>query len=189
MWQDSLAVRNETANAEPHRRQSELDAQRKKQKPSQGHGIFAGIVIVVLGVLFVFVNNFMCKAIMIPGRRCCVWNFGIAPPADAGKAPVQSITNADGKPARGDHRAGLTSPDASLIKSMDNQRVTFVNGEATITVPDSYFASPKEINHNGNGFPVTLDMVILDNHRGNEVQVPCDPFTIEIPPGAVWPRR
>lgn len=27
------------------------------------------------------------------------------------------------------------SPDVLLIKSMDNQRVTFVNGEATITVP------------------------------------------------------
>ena len=62
---------------------------------------------------------------------------------------------------------------------MDNQRVTFVNGEATITVPDSYFI-PKEITTTETDFPVTLDMVILDN-RGNEVQVPCDPFTIEIP--------
>ena len=63
---------------------------------------------------------------------------------------------------------------------MENQRVTFVNGEATITVPDSYF-HPEGDHHHGNGLsPSALDMVILDN-RGNEVQVPCDPFTIEIP--------
>ena len=104
--------------------------------------------------------------------------FGIGSLPTPEKATVESITNADGKPARKITVQGM-SPDVLLIKSMDNQRVTFVNGEATITVPDSYFI-PKEITTTETDFPVTLDMVILDN-RGNEVQVPCDPFTIEIP--------
>ena len=64
---------------------------------------------------------------------------------------MESITNADGKPARKITVQGM-SPDVLLIKSMDNQRVTFVNGEATITVPDSYFI-PKEITTTETDFP------------------------------------
>lgn len=156
--------------------QKELDAQRKKRNRRRAW-LIAGIVIVVLGVLFVFVNNYV-QSHYDSWSQMLRLEFGIGSLPTPEKATVESITNADGKPARKITVQG-TSPDVLLIKSMDNQRVTFVNGEATITVPDSYFI-PKEITTTETDFPVTLDMVILDN-RGNEVQVPCDPFTIEIP--------
>ena len=156
--------------------QKELDAQRKKRNRRRAW-LIVGIVIVVLGILFVFVNNYV-QSHYDSWSQMLRLEFGIGSLPTPEKATVESITNADGKPARKITVQG-TSPDVLLIKSMDNQRVTFVNGEATITVPDSYFI-PKEITTTETDFPVTLDMVILDN-RGNEVQVPCDPFTIEIP--------
>ena len=52
----------------------------------------------------------MCKAITIPGRRCCALEFGIGSLPTPEKATVEAITNADGKPARKITVQG-TSPD------------------------------------------------------------------------------
>ncbi|MFQ7281108.1 MAG: hypothetical protein ACLRP7_02325, partial [Christensenellales bacterium] len=121
--------------------QKELDAQRKKRNRRRAW-LIVGIVIVVLGILFVFVNNYV-QSHYDSWSQMLRLEFGIGSLPTPEKATVESITNADGKPARKITVQG-TSPDVLLIKSMDNQRVTFVNGEATITVPDSYFI-PKEI--------------------------------------------
>lgn len=156
--------------------QKELDAQRKKRNRRRAW-IIVGVLVVVLALLFVFANNYV-QAHYDSWSQMLRVEFGIGGLPTPDKAVVESITNADGKPARKISVKG-TSPDVLLVKSLENQRVTFVNGEATITVPDSYFI-PKEITSTDTAYPVTLEMVILDN-RGNEVQVPCDPFTIDIP--------
>ncbi len=156
--------------------QKEIDAKRKKKNRRRAWMI-VGIVIVALAVMFFFVNNYV-HSHYDSWSEMLRLEFGIGGLPTPEKATVESITNADGKPAKKITVKG-TSPDVLLIKSMENQRVTFVNGEATITVPDSYFI-PEEITTSDTAYPVTLDMVIVDN-RGNEVQVPCDTFTIEIP--------
>ena len=156
--------------------QKEIDAKRKKRNRKRAWLIIVGLIL-VLGLLFFFANNYV-QSHYDSWSQMLRLEFGIGSMPTPEKATVEAITNADGKSARKITVKG-TSPDVLLVKSLENQRVTFVNGVATITVPDSYFI-PKEITTTETAYPISLDMVILDN-RGNEVQVPCDTFTIDIP--------
>ncbi len=156
--------------------QKELDAMAKKQNRKRT-GVIALILLCVLGVLFLFANSYV-NAHYDSWAQMLRVEFGIGRMPIPEKATVEAIQNSDGKAARKITVKG-SSPDVLVIKSLENQRVTFVNGEATITVPDSYFI-PKEVTSFDTQLSIALEMVILDN-RGNEAAVPVDPFTIEIP--------
>lgn len=63
------------------------------------------------------------------------------------------------------------SPDVLLVKNLNNQQVTFVNGEATLTVPDTYFI-PKEVTSDAETMTVQMEFAILDTN-GNETPRMC----------------
>lgn len=171
----------------PRRGQSRVAApaqkvqQPKKQKMSKGKkwGIAAAVVALLsaagVGTHFYVMHEYQSWSRMFK----MVFNIG---KAEVSPAVIEMTTGTDGLPAHTFTVKG-DSPDVLLIKNLNNQQVTFMNGEATLTVPDTYFI-PKEVTSDAETMSVQMDFAILDT-SGNETPVPSDPFTVVVPMSTV----
>lgn len=153
----------------------------QKQKMSKGKKWGIAIAVIVLlaaagvGTHFYVKHEYQSWARMLK----VVFNIG---KAEITPAVIELTTGADGLPAHTFTVKG-DSPDVLLIKNLNNQQVTFVNGEATLTVPDTYFI-PKEVTSDAETMTVQMEFAILDTN-GNETPVPSDPFTVVVPMSTV----
>ena len=93
-------------------------------------------------------------------------------------ATVEEVMGSDGMPA---HKFTVKgdNPDVLIVHMLNNQRITFINGIATITIPDSYFIA-QNVQSDSETITANVALAIMDNHS-KETSVPCDPVMIKVP--------
>ncbi len=108
--------------------------------------------------------------------------FGIGSPPALQPVQIEATTGTDGQAAHTFTMFGR-SPDVVLATSLGDQKITFVEGKATVTVADSYFL-PADITSDDETMSVQLEFYSMDKQE-NKTLYPCDPFEITVPQAEV----
>ncbi len=151
---------------------------KKKKKPvSKALKIFIAVFIVAILVGGGIGTNAYVRANYKTWPRMFKVVFGIGKTV-AYPATVEEVIGTDGFPA---HKFTVKgdNPDVLIVHMLNNQRITFINGFATITIPDSYFIA-QNVQDDAETITQNIQLAILDN-QNKETPVPCDPVVIKVP--------
>ncbi len=186
---DQKDILSETTDKRGKRRKKakSQDKKNKKGEKTKKRRITTGMRIFIWSILFAVLigggvgAHFYVRAQFKSWPRMFKVVFGIGE-TTVYPAVVETITGSDGLPA---HRFTISgdNPDVVVVHTLNDQHLTFIDGLATVTIPDSYFI-PETVTDDAEAMTVEVSFGILDN-RGNETPVPCDPVIINIPQSIV----
>jgi hypothetical protein len=152
---------------------------KKKKKRRTSTGMLIFIVLLIIGVLVGggFGANAYVRSQYKTWPRMLKVVFGIGQTV-VSPATVEKTVDSNGLPA---HKFTVKgdNPDQLVVKLLNNQRITFVNGTATVTISDSFFI-PANVTSDAETITAEVSFAVLDNHN-KETPVPCDPIVIEVP--------
>ncbi len=167
-----------TTAADKGKRAQAAGKKKKKKKPmSKALMIFIIVFIVAALAGGGFGANAYVRANYKSWPRMFKVVFGIGS-TPVYPATVEEVIGSDGMPA---HKFTVKgdNPDVLIVHMLNNQRITFINGAATITIPDSYFIA-QNVQSDAETITANVSLAIMDNHN-KETAVPCDPVVIKVP--------
>lgn len=149
--------------------------------PKRRWWLIASVIVVVVLALGVGANALVTSNYSSWGNMF-YYVFGIGSPPVLQPVQIEATTGTDGQAAHTFTMFGR-SPDVVLATSLGDQKITFVDGKATVTVADSYFL-PAEITSDDETMSVQLEFYSM-NKQENKTLYPCDPFEIAVPQAEV----
>lgn len=151
------------------------------EPPKRRWWLIASVIVVAVLALGVGANALVTSNYSSWGNMF-YYVFGIGSPPVLQPVQIEATTGTDGQAAHTFTMFGR-SPDVVLAASLGDQKITFVDGKATVTVADSYFL-PAEITSDDETMSVQLEFYSM-NKQENKTLYPCDPFEITVPQAEV----